>query len=181
MKYIVLLRGINVGGKNKLKMADLRAMLEAMNFADVQTYIQSGNIIFECAETPNSTLEERIKTQIMETFGYDIPVLALTMDELQNIFSNNPFLTKRNEDITKLHVTILKQTPDNERVDSIKDIKHKADEFEIKNKLIYLFCPDGYGRIKFTNNFFESKLKVQATTRNWKTITKLVELSNIGN
>lgn len=179
MNYIILLRGINVSGKNKLKMADLRAMLEGMNFADVQTYIQSGNIIIESAETPNSTLEERVKTQIMDTFGYDVPVLALTVDELQDIFSNNPFLTKRNEDITKLHVTILKQIADNERVDMIKYIKHKTDEFEIKDKLIYLFCPDGYGRTKFTNNFFESKLKVQATTRNWKTITKLVELSNV--
>jgi len=178
MRYIVLLRGINVSGKNKLKMADLRAMLEAMNFGNVQTYIQSGNIIFEHPKTPSSTLEERIKGQLMERFGYDIPVLALTVDELKDIFNHNPFLTKRNEDIAKLYVTILKEKPDNERVSVVKEIEYKTDEFEMRDKLIYVFSPGGYGRTKFTNNFFEAKLKVQATTRNWKTITKLVEMSN---
>lgn len=178
MKYIILLRGINVGGKKKLKMADLRAMLEAMNFTNVQTYIQSGNIIFEHEEMLNATLEERVKTQLMETFSYDVPVLVLRMGELLHIFNDNPFLTKRKEDIAKLHVTILKEKPDVERVKVVSEIEYKADEFEIINQLIYLFCPDGYGRTKFTNNFFESKLKVQATTRNWKTITKLVEMTS---
>jgi len=178
MRYIILLRGINVGGKKKLKMADLRAMLEGMKFVNIQTYIQSGNVILEAEEMSNATLEQRIKTQLMETFSYDVPVLVLRVDELMYIFNNNPFLTKRNEDIAKLHVTILKEKPDIERVKAISEIEYKADEFEIVDKLVYLFCPDGYGRTKFVNNFFESKLKVQATTRNWKTIRKLVEMTN---
>lgn len=178
MKYIILLRGINVGGRKRLKMAELRAMLEAMNFTNVQTYIQSGNIILEAEETSNTTLEERVKTQVMETFNYDVPVLALRVEELIHIFNNNPFLTKRNEDIATLHVTILADMPDAERVKAVSEIEYKADEFEITNKIIYLFCPSGYARTKFVNNFFESKLKVRATTRNWKTISKLVELVN---
>jgi len=177
MKYIVLLRGINVSGKNKLKMADLRAMLEAMNFANVQTYIQSGNIILETEEMPNTELAERIKAQIKTTFDYDVPTLALRVGEWREIFQNNPFLQKRNEDIKALYVTILAELPNNELVNTVKDFQHKADEFQIIGKNIYIFCPDGYGRTKLTNNFFERKLKVAATTRNWKTMTKLMELS----
>ena len=177
MKYIILLRGINVSGKNKLKMADLRAMLAGMNFANIQTYIQSGNIILEAKEIPNSKLAERIKNQIKTTFDYDVPTLALRVGEWREIFEHNPFLQKRNEEITKLHLTILAELPENELVDTIKDFQHKADEFQISGKNIYLFCPDGYGRTKLTNNFFERKLKVSATTRNWKTVTKLMELA----
>jgi len=177
MKYIILLRGINVSGKNKIKMADLRATLEVMNFANIQTYIQSGNIILETEEMPNTELSERIKNQIKTTFDYDVPTLALRLGEWCEIFENNPFLQKRNEDITKLHVTLLAELPDSELVKTIKDFQHKADEFQIVGKNIYLFCPEGYGRTKLTNNFFERKLKVAATTRNWKTMTKLMELS----
>jgi len=159
-------------------MADLRAMLEAMNFANVQTYIQSGNVILETEEMPDTELAERIKAQIKTTFDYDVPTLALRVGEWREIFDNNPFLQKRNKDITKLHVTILTDSPDIELVDAIKDFQHKADEFQIIGKKIYLFCPDGYGRTKLTNTFFERKLKVSATTRNWKTVTKLVELTD---
>ena len=158
-------------------MADLRTMLEAMNFEDVQTYIQSGNIILEAEEMLNTELAERIKTQIKKTFDYDIPTLILRVGEWRNIFQNNPFLPKKNEDIKALHVTILAELPDSELINAIKDFQHKADEFEIIGKNIYIFCPDGYGRTKLTNNFFERKLKVAATTRNWKTVTKLMELS----
>jgi len=175
-KYIILLRGINVSGKNKLKMADLRAMLEAMKFANIQTYIQSGNIVLEAKEMPNIELAQCVKTQIKTTFDYDVPTLVLRVGEWQAIFQNNPFLTKRNEDTTKLHVTILAELPDKGLINTIKDIQHKADEFEIIGNNIYLFCPDGYGRTKFTNIFFERKLKVAATTRNWSTMGKLMEM-----
>ena len=158
-------------------MAELRSMLETMNFANVQTYIQSGNIILESEEIPNTELAKRIKTQIKTTFDYDVPTLVLRVGEWQEIFQNNPFLPKRNEDIKALHVTILAELPDNELLDAIKDVQHKADEFQIVGKNIYIFCPDGYGRTKLTNTFFERKLKVAATTRNWKTVTKLMELS----
>lgn len=157
-------------------MADLRAMLEAMNFEAVQTYIQSGNIILEADEMPNTKLANRIKTQIKTTFDHDVPTLVLRVGEWRDIFKNNPFLQKRNEDIKALYVTILAELPDNDLVAAVKDFQHKADEFQIIGKNIYIFCPDGYGRTKLTNNFFERKLKVAATTRNWKTVTKLVEL-----
>ena len=158
-------------------MADLRAMLEAMKFADIQTYIQSGNIVLETGEMPNSELAERIKTQIKTTFDYDVPTLALRVGEWREIFESNPFLTERNEDIKALHVTLLAELPDNELINTIKDIQHKADEFQIIGRNIYLFCPDGYGRTKFTNTFFERKLKVAATTRNWRTMGKLMEMT----
>jgi len=177
MKYIVLLRGINVSGKNKLKMADLRAMLEGMNFEQVQTYIQTGNIMLEADEMLNTKLAESIKAQIKTTFDYDVPTLVLRIGEWRDIFQNNPFLQKRNEDIKALYVTILAELPDNEMLNAVKDFQHKADEFQVIGKNIYIFCPDGYGRTKLTNTFFERKLKVAATTRNWKTVTKLMELS----
>ena len=176
MKYIVLLRGINVSGKNKLKMADLRAMLADMGFAEVQTYIQSGNIVLETEEVTETELEGRIKRQIKATFDYDVPTLVLKAEAWRVVFEGNPFLQNRQEDITKLHVTLLAELPDNELVETLKSVQHKADEFQIIGKNIYLFCPDGYGRTKFTNTFFERKLKVAATTRNWKTVTKLAEI-----
>jgi len=158
-------------------MVDLRVMLEGMNFSNIQTYIQSGNIILETEEMSNTKLAERIKAQIKTTFDYDVPTLVLRVGEWREIFENNPFLQKRNEDIKALYVTLLAELPDSELVDAVKDFQHKADEFQIIDKKIYIFCPDGYGRTKLTNNFFERKLKVAATTRNWKTMTKLMELS----
>lgn len=177
--FIALLRGINVSGKNLLKMVELKQLFIDIGSTEVVTYIQSGNIVFKVEETNRLKLEDQIYKAIKATFGYDIKVLVLTTNELSIAFNSNPFLNSQDEDITKLCVTFLSDSPNLEDVPKIEEIKSKSDdEFFIKDRLVYLKCPNGFGRTKLTNNLFERKLKVDATTRNWKTITKLIALSS---
>lgn len=177
--FIALLRGMNVSGKNLLKMVDLKQLLIAIGFTEVVTYIQSGNIVFKTEETNTSKIADHIYYAIKEKFGYEIKVLVLTKNELYKAFNSNPFLNSKDEDITKLCITFLSNSPYLENVPKIEEINSNTeDTFFIKGKLVYLKCPNGFGRTKLTNNLFERKLKVDATTRNWKTITKLIALSS---
>ena len=177
--YIAILRGINVTGHRKLLMAELRAALSKAGFQNVSTYIQSGNILFEHEAADQQALAQEISAVIEKQFGYnDVPVIVLTCKELGQIHSNNPFTNKRNEDIKFLHVTFLSESPAKEHLSTISTLTYPPEEFDISGKAIYLFCPNGYGSTKLNNNFFENKLKVTATTRNWKTVNKLLKLLN---
>lgn len=172
-KYIALLRGINVSGKNKIKMAELRELLESAALKNVVTYIQSGNIIFDSAAAPAS-LEKKIAKQIKSEFGHDVPVLVFARKRLQKILKENPFSKKQIEHIA---VTLLSKKPDKKLVTAITALDFGDDEFKVSGDNIFLHCPTGFARTKLTNNFFEKKLKTTATTRNWKTTNKLWELS----
>lgn len=171
--YISLLRGINVSGKNKIKMADLRSLYESLGFQEVETYIQSGNVLFKAKQTDILTIQDLIKSQIQTKYGYDISILVLKANFINTVVEKNPFLQDRNEDIKFLHVTFLSQIPSNDLVEQLKTLNYKEDEFMIIEKLVFLFTPGGYGKTKLSNNFLERKLKTSATTRNWKTISKL--------
>ncbi len=175
--YIAILRGINVSGHKMIKMEALRNMLEDLKFKNIKTYIQSGNIVFQDKKTDSHSLERKISKKISETFNFEVPVMVKEENELMEVLNNNPFLTKRKEDITKLHVTFLSEIPEKEAVEKIKEGLYASDEFIIKEKTVYLFCPNGYGNTKLNNTFFENKLKVTATTRNWKTVTELVNMA----
>lgn len=177
--YIALLRGINVTGHNKIKMADLKELFIEEGFCNVSTYIQSGNVIFETHELSLKIMERQIIAAILSKFGYSIKVMVFTKNHLNTVFSSNPFIHRKNIDIAKLHVTLLGIEPDFKAGKLLEDsILTNEDEFKIINNVVYIYCPNGYGRTKLTNNLFENKLKTSATTRNWKTITKLIELSN---
>ncbi|WMX15876.1 DUF1697 domain-containing protein [Aureispira sp. CCB-E] len=174
MKYIALLRGINVSGQKKIKMLDLRNMCEKMGWHDVQTYIQSGNIIFESNEEDKSVLETNLKEAIQTTFGYEVPVMIMTQAYLKQVADQNPFLKKDPSiDIKLLHVTFLGAKPADDLVVALQEKDYGTDEFEVLEDKVYLYFPNGYGRTKLTNNIFEKKLKVDATTRNWRTVLKL--------
>lgn len=175
--YIAILRGINVSGHKMIKMEALRNLLEDLKFKNIKTYIQSGNIVFQDKLTNVGTLEKKIVKKITDTFNFEVPVMVKEENELMEVLNNNPFLTKRKEDITKLHVTFLSEIPEKEAVEKIKEGLYASDEFIIKEKTVYLFCPNGYGNTKLNNTFFENKLKVTATTRNWKTVTELVNMA----
>lgn len=175
--YISMLRGINVSGKNKLKMDDLKVMYEKLGYNDVLTYIQSGNVFFKCPETPLEELATTIKNEIANTFGYDVKLFVRTIDQFERIADNHPFQTTGEEPLSQLLVTFLATKPAEELVNAIADFVHKEDQFKIQDDVIYLFCPGGYGKTKLSNNFFERKLKVDATTRNWKSVNKLLELA----
>ncbi len=174
--YIALLRGINLGSHNKIKMSDLSLLFESLDFESIKTYIQSGNVIFQSENLNHQELEKNISEKIFETFSFKVPVIIKTVEQLKNIVKNNPFI---NQDVTKLHLTFLSDKPDIEQLDKIKSINYGSDEFIVLDQVIYLFCPNGYGKTKLTNNFFESKLKLVATTRNWKTINTLISITDL--
>jgi uncharacterized protein (DUF1697 family) len=175
--YIAILRGINVSGYKTIKMEDLRELFNDMKFKNVQTYIQSGNVIFESKKTEQSVLQKKIEKKILEIFGYEVPVLVKEKSEVEFVLKNNYFINKK-KDVVKLYVTFLAEEPEQSRVNKIIELNYKPDEFVISGKEIYLFCPNGYGNSKLSNIFFESKLKVSATTRNWKTVNELLSIAN---
>lgn len=177
MKYISLLRGINVGGQKKILMKDLKALYENLGFENVVTYIQSGNVLFETKETAIETLEHQIADAIQKTYGFEVPVLVKTAASLQKIFEENDYVALHGDDISRLYFTLLGETPDPELVDALMAMDYQPEEFYITNDTVYFYCPIGYGKTKLTNNFFEKKLNVSATTRNYKTMKKLVELA----
>lgn len=176
-KYIVILRGINVGGKRKLKMADLRESLSKAGYTDISTYIQSGNVILTSA-LPAEDIANNVHSIIEKEYGYDVPTIVRSVDEWHSSADTNPFLAEGMEDISKLHLTCLSEVPSEEALEAISAYDYSPDLFRIMDKNVYIYCEDKYHKSKLTNGFFESKLKVQATTRNWKTVLKLKELTS---
>lgn len=176
--YIALLRGINVSGKNKIKMVELKQLFLNMGLTEVVTYIQSGNVIFSAEETKTSIIEQLIIDQIKKHLNYSIHVLVLKKVELETVFKSNPFIENTSIDIKKLCTTFLKTTPTEEGILKVKSLAAEDELLVFKDKTAYLYCPNGFGRTKLSNNNIENKLNTTATTRNWNTITKLIALSN---
>lgn len=176
-RRIAILRGVNVGGKRKILMADLKSMFEKMNFLNVKTYIQSGNVFFDLKkEIGNLELAQKIEKAIKKEFGFDVPVIVRTSKEIKTVINQNPFYNN-NTDIIHLHLTFLGEEPTLENQEKAKSCNYEPDKFEIKGKEVFIYCEGKYHQSKLTNNFFEKKLRVNATTRNWKTVIKLYELS----
>jgi uncharacterized protein (DUF1697 family) len=174
-KYISILRGINVGGTKKIQMAELKVLYEELDFKDVITYIQSGNVIFESGDAIN--LSTRIEEKILAKYNFTVPVIIRSVVEMRAIVNTNPFLGEDGIHRDKLHLTFLKELPGSEVSEKIRAGNNRSDRFVINSKEIYLYCPGGYGTTKLNNNFFEQSLKTVATTRNWKTVIKLLELA----
>lgn len=171
--YIALLRGINVSGKNIIKMAELKTMFQKLDFENVETYIQSGNVVFGSEISSTEKLASNISNAINETFKIHVPVMVLSAKEFTEIRNANPFISSEKYDVSFLHVTLLSEPPAVHLTKAINQDDYN-DEFIITNKAVYLYCSNGYGQTKLTNTFFENKLKVKATTRNWKTINELI-------
>lgn len=174
MIFISLLRGINVSGQKKIKMVDLKALYENLGLANVITYIQSGNVIFE-SENSAGDLMKKIETAIQNNYGFDVPVQVIAAENLIQIASENPFIPAN--DSSKLHLTLLATEPNESLLKNIAIDSKSSDEFIVIGRAIYMKCPNGYGRTRLSNTFFESKLKIKATTRNWKTVMKVIELT----
>ncbi|NVO19619.1 MAG: DUF1697 domain-containing protein [Bacteroidetes bacterium] len=174
--YVALLRGINVSGSKIIKMEDLRACMAKSGFRNISTYIQSGNILFESENMTDVELETRIGSAILNDFGFQVPVEIISKAKLKQILQENPFLKDINTSIDSLHLTILSAAPSPDLFNKLMPLEDDMDSCIFIDECIYLKCPNGYGRTKFTNTFFEKKLKLNATTRNWKTMAKLGEL-----
>ncbi len=178
IRKIAILRGINVGGKRKILMADLKLIFESLNFSNVTTYIQSGNVIFDSDdEMDEFALSRKIENKIKEEFGFEVPVIVRTSEELEKLVNENPFC-KSNVEIEHLHLTFLKDTPTDKCQQAIEAYNFEPDKFAICDKDIFVYCEGKYHQSKLTNNFFEHKLETPATTRNWKTVLKLLALSS---
>lgn len=175
--YISLLRGINVSGQKKIKMKDLKTLYETLGFENVTTYIQSGNVLFQSSEKDVPAFKQDIEKRIEKGYGYPVKVLIKTKDDIKKIIEHNQFLKNKKTDISKLYVTFLFETPAEPPLDDINNAKKDSEQYEVAGNEIYLFLPEGYGRAKLNNNFLERKLNVDATTRNWKTVNKLLELA----
>jgi uncharacterized protein (DUF1697 family) len=175
-KFISFLRGINVSGQKQIKMPELKLLFEELKFHNVETYIQSGNVIFSAKEKSPKKLEQKISSAIKKKFGFDVQVMFLTPEEIEYVIQNNPFFKKK-KDSEKLYVTFLSENPLAENMKKLNAIDYSPEEYVIDGRYIYLFVPNGYGKAKLNNNLFENKLKVFGTTRNWKTVNKLFELS----
>lgn len=172
--YISFLRGINVSGKNRIKIDELKDLYEAIGFRNIKTYIQSGNVIFTSKEQNIDDRGTAIKEQIRAKYGYNVEVFVRTPSELKKIIDSAPVADK---DISKFHVTFLSSVPSVSQLENIMKKKSETEFILIDKKTVYLYCPDGYGKTKLSNNFLEKKLNVSATTRNWKTVNKLIELA----
>jgi len=176
--FISILRGINVSGQKKILMADLKSLYDQLGFNDVTTFIQSGNVIFKSKKKgSDQAVAKAIGQAILKKYKFKVPIIIRTAEEMQKVISENPFPKQKGINIEKLHVTFLAEVPDKAQVISISHLDFSPDKFIIAGKEVYLYTPGGYGITKLSNNFFENKLKVTATTRNWKTVNKLAELA----
>jgi len=175
--YISILRGINVSGHKLVKMDALRELYESLGFQNVTTYKQSGNVVFIAIDSEVNKLEQIISKQIEKDFGIFVPVIVLTIDRLEEIVDNNPFLKDSSKDVAFLHATFLASQPLNYNQKEIEAKRQNGEDIVFTDNVVYLYCPNGYGRTKLTNNFLETKLKVSATTRNWKTTSELLAIA----
>jgi len=174
--YIAMLRGINVSGQKKIKMADLKRYMEELSFQDVETYIQSGNIVFK-AEDSASDVAEAIKAKILERYGFEVPTIIKKNEDFEYVLANCPFLDNPTKEESRFYITFLDREPEYERIMKLEKSDYSPEEYVLDETNIFFYSPNGYGNAKMNNNFFENKLKVTATTRNWKTVHKLAEMS----
>lgn len=172
-RFLALFRGVNVSGQKKIIMTDLKKLFEGLGYSNVVTYIQSGNVVFESDASVDAA---DIQREVEKKYDFDIEVLVFEMDDMTSVITKNPFLKEKGFDNEKLHVTLLDNVPDSTLIGKLAKEEFGGDRYSIEGRAIYVYCPVGYGRTKLTNNFFERKLKVNATTRNWKTINELLKL-----
>jgi uncharacterized protein (DUF1697 family) len=174
---VSLLRGINVGPTRTVKMADLVTLYRSLGLKNVRTYLNSGNVLFDPPENDQENLPTLIEKRITRMVGFPVKVLVRTVDELERVITSNPFLQAISHDTAKLYVTFMSDHPSDNSVVRVNAINDGLDRFIIRGGDVYLFCPKGYGRTRFSNSFFEKELAVMATTRNWRTVTALSALA----
>jgi uncharacterized protein (DUF1697 family) len=171
--YISLLRGINVGGHKKIKMDRLRASFEALGFEQVQTYIQSGNVVFKAGKLSTSGLSKKIEEQILKDFGFSVAVISRTSDEMSKVIADNPFLKEHGIDLEKLHVTFLSAAPAEAALKKLAELTVAPDRFHSLGKEIYFHLPNGVSQSVLMKSPVDRVLAVVPTTRNWRTVNQL--------
>jgi uncharacterized protein (DUF1697 family) len=176
-KWILLLQGINVSGQKRMPMPELQSLLSDLGLQSARTYIQSGNAVFTSTLADRAVLSELIGNAIVEKFGYTTPVFLRTSAEMARVAWENPFITTRSEDPAFLHVTFLSAPLTSDAQAGLTAPAGIPDEMQCGLEEVYLFCPQGYGRTKLNNAFFERKLNQKVTTRNWNSVMTLLRMA----
>lgn len=165
-------------GHNSVKMKDLTELYKDLGFSNIVTYIQSGNVIFSAPEKlPDEEVASIVKEGILDRFGYNIAVMIRTLPELKRLLTANHFASESDFDETKMAVIFINKVPVAEKVNNLGEIDTSPDRYEISEREIFIYCPNGFGTTKLYANFFDKKLGVEATTRNWKTIKAMLNLA----
>ena len=172
--FIVLLRGVMPKGENKVPMAQLRDVLSEAGFANVRTYIQSGNALVD-TELSVSEVEGNIHMLIKKHIGANLPIVARTRKQLKKVIDENPF--QKGYDLSRVFFTLFTKPPSSQRVKDLLENDFSPEELVITKNAAYMYVPGTYGRMRLSNNFLENKLGVAATTRNFNTLSKLIEMS----
>lgn len=170
-----------MAGHNLVKMAELSELYNELGFTDVQTYIQSGNVIFSNSNSRSaSALSSEIERGILKKFNLVIPVMIRSLAELKELLITNPFLNEDNFDSKKMAVAFLHEEASDIQIQKVITVNYPPDKFKISGKEIFIYCPNGFGRTKFYTNFFEKKMGVTGTARNWNSVTTILNILEKG-
>jgi uncharacterized protein (DUF1697 family) len=175
MNWVALLRGINVGGKNKLAMKDLQAMFQAAGCDEVETYIQSGNVVFQRESTVG--LAAAIEATILKKLRLKVPVVLRSAKDLSRVTTGNPYLKKTAPE--QLHVVFLADAPSREAAAKLDPARSPGDEYQLVGREIFLRLPNGMGRTRLSNDYFDRTLATLSTARNWRTVMTLAEMAGV--
>jgi uncharacterized protein (DUF1697 family) len=173
--HLALLRGVNLGGKNRLPMKDLALIFAETGCVGVETYIQSGNVVFSAPTRTCEGLAEKVSRQIEKRFGHKPPVVLRSLAQMADVVHNNPY-QKPGTDEKSLHVVFLAGTPSAQEVAKLDPNRSPGDEYTVRGQQIYLRLPNGAARSKLTNAYFDSNLHTISTARNWRTTLTLFEM-----
>lgn len=175
--YVALLRGINVGKHNRIAMADLRELVERVGYTDVRTHLNSGNVVFSGPSGENRRIAAEIEDAIRKELGMDVPVVVRSANEIREIVKNNPFQDHAADHKT-LHVSFLSATPDPEAVKALATIERGDDDYRVIGDNVYLHYPNKLTGAVFMPDGLDKALNVTATSRNWRTVTKLAAMAS---
>ncbi|KVV15188.1 DUF1697 domain-containing protein [Flavobacterium sp. TAB 87] len=176
--HLALLRGINVSGHNMIKMDALKTTLENIGFQNVQTYIQSGNVFFDSEAENAASLGFKIKQEIFKTFRHEVPVLIISKADLESCLKNNQYLKEKEVDVKKLYVAFISLTLKTENINDLKISQFKPDEAYIDGNKIFIKYAVGAGKTRLDQKYIEKKLNLNATIRNWNTVSTLMQMYN---
>lgn len=174
--HLALLRGINVSGHNMIKMDLLKTTLEKAGFANVETYVQSGNVFVDTEEESAAKVGFIIKQEIFKAFGYDVPTIVIGIADLQNCFKNNPYLKEKDADVKKLYVAFVSKELRSENINDLKISQFKPDVAAIDQNRIFIKYAVGAGKTRLDQKYIEKKLNLTATIRNWNSVTNLLKM-----
>lgn len=174
---VSMLRGVNLGPHNRVKMDALRALYESLGFKDVRTYVQSGNVVFRADSRDLARLARQIEDAIERKFGFRTDAILRTAAELRKTIERNPFAGRRNLEPSKFLVTVLAGDPDAEARKTVLQIKTDPEELRIEGRELYMYFPNGMARPKLTWSQVAAKLKTSGTGRNWTTVQALLEMA----